>query len=52
LHATNTHYTNNSAMRVIDDDQQASTIEQDREMQMLDLINRVQMFQIASSRVN
>ena len=29
-----------------------STAEVDKEAEMLDLINRVQMFQIASSRVN
>ena len=46
-------------MRVLDDEQELAntiptqqTIEQDKEMQMLDLINRVQMFQIASSKIN
>lgn len=50
---------NRSAMHVVDDEQasfgpeaQANTEEQNKEMQMLDLINRVQMFQIASSKVN
>ena len=43
-------------MQVIDDEVSvnvaAKVAEQDKEMQMLDLINRVQMFQIASSKVN
>ena len=43
-------------MQVIDDEASINeadqVAEQDKEMQMLDLINRVQMFQIASSRVN
>ena len=34
------------------DQTMASQIEQDKEVQMLDLINRVQMFQIASSKIN
>ena len=47
---------NQGYMQVIDDEasvnQASQVVEQDKEMQMLDLINRVQMFQIASSRVN
>ena len=42
-------------MHVVDDELQAeaqAAEEQNKEMQMLDLINRVQMFQIASSKVN
>lgn len=48
---------NNSAMYVLEDGHVQSAIHEqsmaiDKEKEMLDLINRVQMFQIASSKVN
>ena len=47
---------NSSDIQVIDDSIGGSPdpniVQQEKEIQMLDLINRVQMFQIATSRVN
>ena len=50
-----TGYTHADPLKTINtvhDYQQTSQMQQEKETQMLDLINRVQMFQIASSKVN